>query len=217
MRPVRVVVGVLTNDPNGIFEDQTAGGAGNLSLDGALVSNGVASAAYAQKVSLESSGNLSAVTFTITGTDADGQRITESLAGPNNNTVHSTHHFKTVSNVAVDGTVGTNVEGGFLASQGMVTPTIPLDYRQGNPAGLYFQLRAGTMTVASQYTPDDPCADRCYEESIQKDGLWLNAKSGVSASGAADLTAPAMAVRFIQTAGSATGECVFTVVQGMEG
>lgn len=219
MRPVRIVVGVLTDDANGIFEDQTAGGAGDLTLNGALVSDGVATAAHAQKVSLESTGDLSGVTFTITGTDADGKTITEDLAGPNNSTVDSVNFFKTVTNVAVDGSVGTNVEGGFLAANGMVTQTVPVDYKVGQPIGLYFQLAAGTMTISAQHTGDSPFDDIFGEnDSIQKSGLWLavTGMSGENASDAALLEIPSRAVRFIQSAGSATGEAVFTLVQGME-
>jgi hypothetical protein len=40
-----------------------------------------------QKITLTSGGNVSAVTFTITGTDADGNSQSEDIAGPNATTV----------------------------------------------------------------------------------------------------------------------------------
>ena len=49
---------------------QTLGGAGNMTLTGAAATFG--GTGSSQKVSLTSGGNISAVTFTITGTDSKG-------------------------------------------------------------------------------------------------------------------------------------------------
>tara|TARA_R100001530_G_scaffold117642_1_gene84788 strand:- start:318 stop:917 length:600 start_codon:yes stop_codon:yes gene_type:complete len=89
---------------------QTLGGAGNMTLAGtAATFNGTNTAA---KVSLTSSGNISGVTFTITGTDANGDSQTDSLSGPNANTVYSTKFFGTVTQIAAGGAVGTNTSAG---------------------------------------------------------------------------------------------------------
>ena len=64
---------------------QTLGGAGNMTLAGTAATFGGTN--LGQKITLVSAGNISAVTFTITGTDPTGASQTEDLTGPNNATV----------------------------------------------------------------------------------------------------------------------------------
>lgn len=63
-------------------------------------------------VSLTSAANISAVNFTITGYDVYGQPMTQTLAGPNANTVTTLKAFASVVNIAVNGAVGTNTSAG---------------------------------------------------------------------------------------------------------
>ena len=51
-------------------------------------------------VTLTSTGNISGVTFTVTGTDASGAAQTEDITGPNNNTVTGSKKFLTVTQIA---------------------------------------------------------------------------------------------------------------------
>lgn len=157
MRPVHKSITPLTPDPNGIFEDQTTGGAGNLTLDGALVSDGswTSSDGTAHQISFESAGDISGVTITITGTDADDNAITEDVTGPNATTVESSSYFKTVTQIAVDGAVGTNMEGGPVDE--LVTNTIPLDHYRSE-AALGIDL-SGTANFTVQHTFANVLAD----------------------------------------------------------
>lgn len=94
---------------NSIALVQLAGGAGNFTLNGALVSGGVATLDVPRAVSLTvATTDHSARTFTITGTDEYGVALKENIAGPNNNTVNGKKAFKTVTQVAVDGAIATN-------------------------------------------------------------------------------------------------------------
>lgn len=97
---------------------QTLGAAGNMTLDGSgsqvsptrrmtLTGSG-----FARTISLTSTGNISGVNFTITGTDIRGAALVEVLAGPNNNTVYSTGLFYTVTSIAANGAVGTATSAG---------------------------------------------------------------------------------------------------------
>ena len=95
---------------------QTLGGAGNMTLTGAAATFG--GTGSSQKVSLTSGGNISAVTFTITGTDSKGAAQSETLAGPNANTVFSTKFYNTVTQIAASGAVGTNTSAGVLGGAG---------------------------------------------------------------------------------------------------
>lgn len=64
-------------------------------------------------VTLYSSGNLSALTFTVYGEDTTGAITSEAITGPNNSTVTTVKRFRGVTQVAVSGAVGTNVEVGY--------------------------------------------------------------------------------------------------------
>lgn len=98
---------------NGVAVSQTTGGATNLVLNGSLVSSGVATFDVARRVVINATGNLSAITFTVTGTDRSGNVLVSTLAGPNNGSVFTAQDFLTVTSVAVSAavsavTVGTN-------------------------------------------------------------------------------------------------------------
>ena len=100
-------------DADGICASQTSGAtASTLTINGAKASGGVATLNSARQITLASAANLADKTFTITGTDVNGDALTESLTGPNNNTVTSTKHFLTVTEIAfTDGTSGTMTAG----------------------------------------------------------------------------------------------------------
>jgi len=100
-------------DADGICLSQTSGAtASTLTINGAKASGGVATLNSARQITLASAANLADKTFTITGTDVNGDALTESLTGPNNNTVTSTKHFLTVTEIAfTDGTSGTMTAG----------------------------------------------------------------------------------------------------------
>lgn len=109
MRPVTLNRTLVAAVVGAISALQTTAGAGNLLINGTLASGGVATLDTQRTVGLTSAGNLSAVNFTITGTDQQGRVISEVLAGPNANTVSSVLNYKTVTSIAVSAAVGTNV------------------------------------------------------------------------------------------------------------
>ena len=92
---------------------QTTAGAGDFNLTSSSVSDG---SNMATTVTLTSAGNISGVNFTITGTDENGDAVSETRAGPNANTVTTTEAFLTVTGVSVDAAVGTNTSVGFSAT-----------------------------------------------------------------------------------------------------
>lgn len=153
MRPVVQSRQLDAADPNGIFLDQTIGGAGNLVLNGAFVTAGVAQLDVQRQVELESAANLSAINFTITGTDGQGRIISETIAGPNAATVATVLNFLTVTQIAVDGAVGTNVEGG---TNGVgASQEIPLDqYISPFNVSLFVDI-TGVVNYTVQFTFDD--------------------------------------------------------------
>ena len=94
---------------------QQLGGAGNMTLTGSSVNDG---SNMDTTVTLTSTGNISGVTFTVTGTDASGSTITEDITGPNSNTVTGSTKFLTVTQIAADAAVGTDTSAGFSATTG---------------------------------------------------------------------------------------------------
>lgn len=103
-------LGDHTADRDGWAASQTTGGAGNLTLTGSQPT-------VPLEVSLYSTGNLSGVTFTITGVNIFGAADTEAITGPNNTTKYGQKAFASISQVAVSGAVGTAVEVGWRDSE----------------------------------------------------------------------------------------------------
>ncbi len=95
----------IAADSAAIAQTQTLVGAGNLLLNGHLsVSNNPVVNLWPmlRKITLTSTNNLSGVNFVITGTDI-GQILTETLAGPNNNTVTSVNTYDSIISITASG------------------------------------------------------------------------------------------------------------------
>ena len=164
---------------------QTLGGAGNFTLANTTVGN------LPQTITFTSTGNISGVSMTITGTDLNGDAQTESINGHNNNTVTSTNKFLTVTQVAADGAVGTNTSIGITgtATEGILTPgRTRIRGLHGVSSGT-----AGSMTFRNSSTTgsillelDTPNQDDFIDPYIPDDGVvfssgaYLNVGSGVT-------------------------------------
>src|ERR1700740_1260703 len=153
MRPISVTVGPLASaSSNAIALSQTPT-AGALTLHGALVSGGVVVMDTPRQVLITTTGNESANTFTITGTDWAGSPISETVTGPNASTAASVLSYKTVtritiaSNAAAALTVGTN---GVASS-----PWIRLDSWAAPVTALECSV-SGTVNYTVQGSLDDP-------------------------------------------------------------
>ena len=112
-------------DADGIAKAQQLVGAGNLVLDGDLVSGGVWTSTFAHQIGVASAGNIATVVFTIYGTDQDGDAVTETVTGVSGNTVETTGYFKTVTRIAAGAAVGADVFVGTVDE--ISTQTIPVN------------------------------------------------------------------------------------------
>jgi hypothetical protein len=119
---------------------QTLGGAGYMSLTATpyTLTN------YAQ-VTLTSAGNISAVNFTIIGTDATGALLTETIAGPNNTTVYFANIYVSVLQVYANGAVGTNTSIGYSAVAPLAIPSKILLTSSANLSAVTFTIK-GTLS-----------------------------------------------------------------------
>lgn len=126
MKPKRIAFAPITPALNNVCLLQTTVGAGALLLNGSTAGTLCSAKPWmAYRLDLTSTGNISGVNFTITGTGTNGEAVTETIAGPNNNTVTTTSYFSKVTSITVDGAVGTNTR---IGSTGQFrSADIPLD------------------------------------------------------------------------------------------
>ena len=76
---------------------------GTLNIDGLLAKSGSVNLASAQLVTITSAADETLSNFTITGTDENGNILTEVITGGNEKTVSGKQLFKTVTSVSSDG------------------------------------------------------------------------------------------------------------------
>jgi hypothetical protein len=154
MNPQIVTIGLTASSANNIALSQTPGAAGNLTLNGAAVTGGVATLDHQRRILVTTAANESAKTLTITGTRADGAVISEVMTGPNATTGQTLQDFLTVTSVAVSAaftgavTVGTSGVGSSPWQN--VSPEIA-------PFALALAaVVTGTINYTVEYTYDDP-------------------------------------------------------------
>jgi len=121
---------VVANDRDGVCAAQTTSGAANLVINGALHSSNTinfttAASLQPRKVTIFSAGgDVSGVSFTITGTDYLGSALVEIVTGPAADaTVTSTNFFNTITQIAAGGAITGNIEVG--SGAGQYRPTAP--------------------------------------------------------------------------------------------
>jgi len=151
-------------DRNGISTAQQTAEAANLTITGALATGGVATLDVPRHIGIYCAGDINTVTFTVYGTDRYGNSITETITGVNATTVNGTKNFKTVTQVAADAAVGTNVEVG--STNQADTAIYAVSYRA--PSTTYqVELSASAgLTWAFEYTTRDVLGISLPEDSI---------------------------------------------------
>lgn len=185
-----------TADANGVAEAQSLGGAGSLTLDGVLVSGGVATFDVARRVLITSAADDSDITFTVTGTDRYGRTIAETLAGGNAAAVYTEQDFLTVTAVTGSAATSGNVEVGTNA----VGSTAPLVVdRFVNPAHIsYSTEESGTVEAMIEVSFDDLSpAWAIDEETVWKDWDWKS--MGI-------IEGPVTMIRLKNTSGTGTSK-----------
>lgn len=136
---------------------QAVGGAGNLTLNGAAVTGGVATLDTARRVGITSSGNDSGISFTVTGGDYAGTAITEVVTGSNGGVASTKQDFLTVSRVAASAAAAANVSVG-TTSVGSTPWWVPNNHLVPVEIGLGLELLSGAATASIEVTDDSPLA-----------------------------------------------------------
>ena len=105
---------------NGLVKEQTLASAGNFVMDGSQ--SGSASSGLNSFITFSSSNDLSSVSFTVTGTDINGNALNEVVTGPSaGGVVTSTNIFRTVTQIssnAAAASVDVGTKAAFVDLQG---------------------------------------------------------------------------------------------------
>lgn len=170
MRPVTLSVGPLTAaSATNIRTASSIAGAGAVTLNGTLVSGGVATLDNQRRVLFTSSGNDSGITFTITGTNATKDVISETVTGANASTATSVLDYKTVTSVTSSGASAGTVS---IGTNGVAGSTwVRLD--DWAPLNVALQVNvSGTVNYTVQQTLDDPNSPT--NPVLPANVVWIN-------------------------------------------
>jgi len=177
---------IAAADPNGVCTTQTPSGAGNLTINGALASGGEATLVPARNVTITSGGSSeTGKNFTVTGTDVNGNAVSEQLAGPGSSaTVSTTKIFKVVTQVYVDAATagavtvgsGTTISSTIYAGRARIRGLYfvntansgPLNFVNGNNGNTVMKIQTTGGATSADY-PDVP-----DEGLLCPDGAFVN-------------------------------------------
>lgn len=206
MRPISFTRSQPSADDNSIAESQSVSGATALTLNGALVTAGVATLPTPAYVTIKSAGNDSGITFTVVGTRPGGGAQTEVVTGANVGTATSTSTFETVTSITTSNSTASTVEAG--NAQAGYTDWIPLDIYTPNQVTTISCNVTGTVNYSVQFTNEDPF-DRSISQLVVSHPVA--ALVGASADQTGFTTTLMRAVRLLINSGS--GSVRFTCVQ----
>jgi hypothetical protein len=152
MRPITVTAGPLAAaDADGIAQAQNP--ASTFTLNGALVSGGVARLGASRRVLITTTADETGVTFTVTGTNRAGDVLSEDVTGVNNTSTYTALDFFTVTSVTNSTTLTGNVTIGTNGIGG--SPWVMLDPWALPNVSIQLNV-TGTVNYTLQQTLDDP-------------------------------------------------------------
>lgn len=197
MREVTLTIISQIADDNGVSTSQSLMAAGDLAIDGALASMGVATFTAPSYVSITSAADDTGITWTVTGTDKDGGALSETITGADTAAATTTHRFLTVTQISGSGATAGNVIAG--TADFAYSEPCPLDYRL-TPfnVGLFFVDTGTTSTFTVQYSGDDPW-DAAYADADAYNALatWFSHPfmAGLQANSSGNIAFAVRAVR----------------------
>lgn len=153
MDPIVLAKTLAAASSNNVALAQTGTAGVGLTLNGSAVTNAIATLDTQRRLLVTSSGNDSAVTFTVQGTRQGGIPIVDSFAGSNAVTAQSNLDFLTVQSIVPSANTAANVAVG-------TTNTGSTPYQLPNFHITPFLLQigvvvSGTVNYSVEYTYDD--------------------------------------------------------------
>ena len=125
------VITTTALDADGLSTAAAVGNNAALTLGGALTSGGAytADTGTARQITLLSASDDSGITFTVVGTDVNGDALSETVTGADSSTATSTGYFATISSITAVGNPAGNMSAGI----------------NSNVAGVVFKGRTSPM------------------------------------------------------------------------
>lgn len=187
--------------------------AGAVTLNGSLVSGGVATLDQPRRVLFTSSGNDSGITFTVTGTDWNNTPTSEIVTGANATTTYTVYDFKTVTSVVASGASAGTVSIGTNA----VASSRPVFLDAYADSSTYIQTDTGgssAITYSIQLSGDNPNeAGQGTGNTTYANVRWINSGTAALVNSTTSVNAnqagiPTMIRCLITNAGSNTSASV---------
>tara|TARA_R100001143_G_C3349611_1_gene128771 strand:- start:1174 stop:1791 length:618 start_codon:yes stop_codon:yes gene_type:complete len=116
VKAVTITADTQALDADGISAAASVGNNAALTIGGALASGGSCTFDAGRIVTILSAGNDAAKSFTVVGTDVNGDSQTESITGANAGTATGTKFFLTIASITAVGNPAGNVSAGVNAS-----------------------------------------------------------------------------------------------------
>ena len=116
VKAVTITADTVALDADGISTAASVGNNAALTIGGALADSGSVTLSHGRIVTILSAGNDSAKSFTVVGTDINGDSQTESITGANADTATGTKFFLTIASITAVGSPEGNVSAGVNAS-----------------------------------------------------------------------------------------------------
>lgn len=193
----------------GIATSQSLGAAGNLTLNGSLVTGGVATFDVARRVGITSVGNDTGLTWTIAGTDRYGRAQSEALTGAGAGlTVQSLKDYLTVTKIAGSAATASTVTAG-TTSVGSTAPYVVDTFVNPSNYGVGFEI-TGTVTTGLEgamidLTPSWDLANNTV--------AWysITGATSVSSNQQSTITGPFTMIRLTNTSGTGTAKARLVV------
>lgn len=144
-------------DADGISVAAAVADDANLVLGGALTSGGAVTFDEPRNITILSAGDDSGISFTVTGTDEQGDAATESITGANAGTATGSAFFTTISQIAAVGDPAGNVSAGSGASiaapifKGRLRLRGLYAVNTGTAGTITFREGSGTGTIRMQF------------------------------------------------------------------
>jgi len=113
---VTITADTVALDADGISVAAAVGNNAALVIGGALASGGAVALSHGRIVTILSAGNDAAKSFTVVGTDVNGDAQTESITGANAGTATGAKYFKTIASITAVGNPAGNVSAGVNAA-----------------------------------------------------------------------------------------------------
>jgi len=108
-------------EPQGVDDDQVSASGSATTL---VIADGGPYGNLTETITIKSAaGDNRGNTFTITGTDGNGDAQTEDLTGPNAGTVNSANKYLTITSIVSDGAIVADIQAGILGT-GDLTGTV---------------------------------------------------------------------------------------------